>query len=241
MNKLSQDEKKISNQINDNEDAIKENKFKKLAQKYGISQDLSASEIEDILFEKNILSDDEFDKLDGVILKQNMMEVSELFEKRSLVTKQIKNLRKKRIELRKNKWVERPLTAKLIKQRQEVEDMAYNNLVDFFTQNQILEVALIELSVNGNKWNSSKINEFAMSPLKEAESTINGNIPFSRNSIEFSGYIPFTKDKFSTKYPDKTDEEYMEMEINWWVKFIESGKSIHDEFKKTGIDFIKVY
>ena len=80
-----------------------------------------------------------------------------------------------------------------------------------------------------------------MSPLKEAKSLMNGNPPFNKSSIEFSGYIPFTEQKFSSKYPGKTDKEYMEMEINWWIKFLEAGKSIQDKFKKTGIDFIKVY
>ena len=159
-----------------------------------------------------------------------------------LLNKQLKQLRKKRIELRKNKFVERPLTEKLIKQRLEVENTAYNILIDFFKENAIFDQALIELSINANKWMvSRKINTFAMSPLKEAKNLINGNPPYKKSDIEFSGYIPFTEQKFSSKYPGRTYEEYMEMEINWWIKFIESGKSIQDKFKKTGFNFINVY
>ena len=104
-----------------------------------------------------------------------------------------------------------------------------------------LQAALIELSYNQFKWMSSKYNLFSISPIKEAMRKLNGEVPFNRDSIESSGFIPFTIKKFSDMYPELDNEELKNIEIDWWVDFFESGKSIHDELSKTGINFIKVY
>ena len=241
LEQLNKQERKIDDIIIENENTIRTRKLKNLALKFNIDSSLNFSELENILYEKGFLSDEEFDKLDIEINKENMKMLKNRFNTRDELNKQIRNLRSKRMNLRKKKFIERPLTSELISQRLDVENMAFQILHDFFEKEGILQAALIELSNNQFKWNSSKYNLFSISPIKEAVRKLNGEVPFNRDSIESSGFIPFTIKKFSDMYPELDDLQLKNMEINWWVDFLESGKSIHDELSNTGINFIKVY
>lgn len=202
-------------------------------------EQLDIIKIEDLLFDLKLITEEEIEVLEINSKKQNKILNPVLYKDYDNLSKLIHELRIQKINLNKNKFKERKKTKKLTKERQKVEYNISKILIDFFIDNDILQLVIDELS--SEKTESSKINIFSKTPREQALQIINNDYLFNNDDLTYTGFIPFTDQPFSNKFINKSKSEYEDMEVQWWVDFFNAGKNINTKMKQCGLDFITYY
>ena len=113
----------------------------------------------------------------------------------------------------------------MTKERQKVEYNISKILIDFFIDNDILQLVIDELLKE--KTELSNINIFSKTPREQALQIINNDFLFNNEDLTYTGFIPFTNKLFSDKFKNKSKSEYEDMEVQWWVDFFNAGKNIN--------------
>lgn len=147
------------------------------------------------------------------------------------ISKQIKKL-----ILSKKRIVKITITEEIKNKRQNIEETYTKVLFNFLKSKKLIKDFLNEIRKDKEHYEYKRIASFYIPTIQDAKDRLNGELPLAKHSIKATGYYPFTK----TKIKGNDENEIKEKEINWWIKFLKSGKDVwKDGLQKKGFDFLK--
>ena len=210
--------------------------YSNIAKKHGGGNLDGEREVENYVFDEKLITNEQGEILEKYmqlkILEKNhgyKKILDEANKTIDIVSKQIKELTKKR-------YVKITITDELKNKRQNIEEKYLKILFKFLKARKLLPEFLKEISKNYKNYEFKRIRSFYTTPIKEAKDRLAGELPLTKQNIISTGYYPFT----TTKIERQDVDEIKEIEINWWVKFLKSGKDVlKDGFQIKGFDFLK--
>ena len=151
-------------------------------------------------------------------------------------TNTIEEISKQIKELTKKKWVKIQITQEIKNKRQNIEEKYTLVLFKFLKSRKLIDDFLKEISKDSKHYEYKRIVSFYTPTIGEAKDRLEGELPLAKHNIKATGYYPFTK----IKIEGDDENEIKEIEINWWIKFLKSGKDVwKDGLQKKGFDFLK--
>ena len=151
-------------------------------------------------------------------------------------TNAIQEISKQIKELTKKKWVNITITEEIKNKRQDIEEKYTLVLFNFLKSRKLFDDFLKEISKDSKHYEYKRIKSVYIPTIEDAKDRLKGQLPFAKHNIKATGYYPFTK----IKIEGDDENEIKDIEINWWIQFLKSGKDVwKDGLQKNGFDFLK--
>ena len=233
--KIRDKQREVGDKLNQIEDDLRICAYQNIAKKNGINN-LEDKDVKKYLFVKKIITKQNENILEKY-MKDKILEkyperekiLEECETTKETISKQIKELTKKR-------FVKITITKEIKNKRRKIEEKYLKILFKYLKSRKLLSEFLKEIRKDYKNYDHQRISSFYTPPIKEAKDRMIGELPLAKHNIIATGYYPFT----IIKIEGNDEDEIKEIEINWWIKFLKSGKEVwNDGLQKKGFDFLK--
>lgn len=233
--KIRRKKYEIVDKIDQIRDKIRTCVYNNIAKKHS-NKKFEGDEGENYVYDNNILSSEQ----ERILEKYMELKILEKYPENKKIlqdaTNTIQEISKQIKELTKKKWVKITITKEIKNKRQNIEEKYTLVLFKFLKSRKLIDDFLKEISKDSKHYEYKRIVSFYTPTIGDAKDRLEGELPLAKHNIKATGYYPFTK----IKIEGDDENEIKEIEINWWTKFLKSGKDVwKDGLQKKGFDFLK--